>query len=56
MHEQLARSGEQREQARKISGFDDLWKNTAERREVIDGVYAFHDAFASLMLGQSMAR
>jgi hypothetical protein len=52
--EQLNGSGKDREHARKITGFADLWKNTNERQETIRDVYAFHDAFVSLVFGQSM--
>ena len=39
---------------RRIAGFQDLWKCTSERREVIDDIYAFHDLFQSLCFGQSL--
>ena len=39
---------------RRIAGWSDLWKVTQERREVIDDLYAFHDAFESLRFGQTM--
>jgi hypothetical protein len=46
-------AGEDREQAGQFSGFADLWKSTSEPRAV-RAVFAFHDKFASLLLGMSM--
>jgi len=52
--EQLNGSGKDREQARKITGFADLWKDTRERQETIADIYSFRDLFESLVFGQSM--
>lgn len=45
--------GEDREAAARIAGFEDLWKTTQEPASVRN-VLAFHDAFSSLVLGQSL--
>jgi len=45
--------GADREAASKIDGFEDLWKTISEP-VAVRSVYAFHDAFASLVLGQSL--
>jgi hypothetical protein len=52
--EQVAQSGKERDEVRKITGFDDLWKATGERRETLDDIYAFHDLFNCLCFGHSM--
>jgi hypothetical protein len=52
--EVLSGLGKERDAVRKITGFDDLWKVTHERQEVITDIYAFRDLFASLVFGQSM--
>jgi hypothetical protein len=46
-------AGLDREAAAKINGFADLWKCSQERATVRD-IYAFHDAFARLVFGQSL--
>jgi hypothetical protein len=51
--EQFSASGEDREQAARITGFDDLWKTTAEP-ESVRNVLAFHDAFSKLSFGLSL--
>jgi hypothetical protein len=53
--EQLAGSGKDREAVRQIAGWDDLWKATHERREVIDAIYNFHDEFERLCFGHELA-
>ena len=53
-NEQVAGSGKERDQARKITGFHDLWKASHERQETLADIYAFRDLFASLVFGQSM--
>ena len=53
-HEQVSGSGKEREEVRRITGFDDLFKLTSERPEVINDIYAFRDAFESLCFGQSL--
>jgi hypothetical protein len=45
--------GADREAASKIDGFSDLWKTISEP-VAVRSVYAFHDAFASLVLAQSL--
>ncbi len=45
--------GEDRERAATINGFSDLWKASQEPQVVRD-VYAFHEAFVTLALGQSI--
>jgi hypothetical protein len=52
--EQVAASGKERDQVRRIASFDDLWKFTSERREVIDDIFACRDLFESLVFAQSM--
>lgn len=52
--EQLSGDGKERDEVRKIAGWQDLWKCTTERQERIDDIYSFHDLFESLMLGHSM--
>jgi hypothetical protein len=52
--EQTTGTGKEREKIRAIAGFEDLWKFTSERQETIDAIYAFRDAFESLILGQSI--
>ena len=51
--EQVSGAGLDRDEAAKIAGFPDLWKATVEQ-PTVRNVYAFHDAFVSLVLGQSM--
>jgi hypothetical protein len=51
--EQFSGSGEDREHAARINGFDDLWKAQAEP-ESVRNVLAFHDAFCRLAFGMSM--
>jgi hypothetical protein len=51
--ERLTGAGKERETATRIDGFSDLWKANQEPASV-RAVYAFHDAFVSLMFGQSM--
>jgi hypothetical protein len=46
-------AGEDREQAGQFAGFADLWKSATEPRAV-RAIYAFHDKFASLLLGMSL--
>jgi hypothetical protein len=53
MREQLSGSGKEREQVRVIHDWADLWKS-GERLEILDNVYAFHDAFEILCFGQSI--
>jgi hypothetical protein len=52
--EQVAGSGKERDEVRQITGFDDLWKASGERRKTLDDIYAFHDLFNSLCFGHSM--
>ena len=54
MTEEMSGSGLDRHAAAQINGFDDLFKATADRQPVRD-VLAFHDAFESLVFGQSIA-
>jgi hypothetical protein len=51
--EQWSGQGADREVAAAIDGFRDLWKATLEQ-PTVRNVYAFHDAFVSLVFGQSM--
>jgi hypothetical protein len=52
--EQASGSGKERDEVRQIQSFDDLWKVTTERQELIDDVHRFHDAFGSLQFGHEM--
>jgi hypothetical protein len=51
----IAGSSRERDEVRKIYGWNDLWKASGQvRREEIDDVCAFHEVFSSLVFGQSM--
>jgi hypothetical protein len=52
--EQLGGYKKELDVIRQISGWEDLWKATAEKRETLADVYAFHDAFNVLLFGHSM--
>jgi len=54
MKEQMSGAGEGREKANKIEDWQDLWKAAQQEPEPVRNVYAFHDAFASLVFGQSL--
>ena len=49
----IAGRGKDRDEARSITGFHDLWKAN-QLPQVVKDVYAFHDRFATLVFGQSM--
>jgi hypothetical protein len=51
--DQFSRRGADRERAAKIERFEQLWKASQEPQSV-RAVYRFHDAFASLVFGQSL--
>jgi hypothetical protein len=51
--EQWSGAGEDRDRAATVAGFADLWKAYQEG-ETVRNVYACHDAFVSLVFGQSM--
>jgi hypothetical protein len=52
--EQFAGLGEDREQASKINGWEDLWKLYPQEPESVRNVYDFRDAFDRLVFGMSL--
>jgi hypothetical protein len=52
--EQVAGAGKERDAVRLIKNFDDLWKFTGERREVINDIFTCRDLFENVCFAQSM--
>jgi hypothetical protein len=54
MAENVAGSGKEKDSARKVTSFDDMWKVSASEPNAVRNVYAFRDAFESLVFAQSL--
>ena len=52
--EQIAESGREKDEVRRIADWRDLWKFSSQEPHFVRAAYEFHDHFASLVLGQSM--
>jgi hypothetical protein len=52
--EQIAESGREKDEVRRIAGWQDLWKFASQEPTFVNSAYDFHDHFASLALGQSL--
>jgi hypothetical protein len=55
-YEQLYGINKEIDSIREVTGFVDLWKFGRAQPQAIQAITAFHDCFATLMLGQSMLK
>jgi hypothetical protein len=54
MREQVSGAGKERDEVRRITDWQDLFKATHERQETLNAIYEFRRQFESLLLAQSM--